>query len=162
MILVADASPVIFLAKLNRLNLVRDVFSGTVLMPESVRRELVHDNIPLHERERINAFLEDCRVEPVRAPRTGVAAALSLADRHVLALAGQHPRARIMTDDGVVRRVALAEGLSVTGTLGLIIRAAHGKIMTRPEARRAVDALVGEHSMRVSVDLYQEVMRQLG
>ena len=159
MIVVADASPVIFLAKLNRLALVGKVFPGTVIMPESVRRELVGETTPLHERHRIAGFLEHCRVETVRSPR-GAAAALSLADRHVLVLAGQHPRSRVLTDDRVVRRVALAEGMPVTGTLGLIIRAAHAGIMPRPEAIRAVDELVTDHQLRVSVDLYQESMRQ--
>jgi predicted nucleic acid-binding protein len=37
MIVVADACPVIFLAKLDRLSLVQAVFPGAVVIPESVR-----------------------------------------------------------------------------------------------------------------------------
>jgi predicted nucleic acid-binding protein len=102
----------------------------------------------------------DKPVEPVQAPRAA-GAALSLADRQILALAVRHPKSRILTDDGVVRRVALAEGLPVIGTLGLMIRAVRGGIMTRPDARPAVDELIRDHAMRISVDLYQETMRQL-
>lgn len=160
MILVADACPVIFLAKLNRLALVGEVFPVTVLIPEAVRCELLRESIPLHERQRIDAFLEQCRVEPVQASRA-VGAALSLADRQILALAVRHPKSRILTDDGVVRRVALAEGLPVIGTLGLLIRAVRDGLMTRPDARRAVDELIRDHAMRISVDLYQEILRQL-
>ncbi len=160
MILVTDACPVIFLAKLNRLALIREVFPVDVLIPEAVRDELVRESIPLLERQRIDAFLQQCRVEPVQAP-LAAGATLSLADRHILALAVRHPRSRILTDDGVVRRVALAEGLPVIGTLGLMIRAVRGGIMTRPAAREAVDGLIRDHAMRISVDLYQETMRQL-
>jgi len=160
MILVADSCPIVFLAKLNRLAIVREVFAGEILLTESVRRELTGKSIPAHERQRIDDFLKHCRVQAVRAPRM-IASALSLADGHVLALAAKHPRARILTDDGMVRRIALAEGVPVTGTLGLIIRAVHGKSMTRAEGRRAIEELVGTHSMRVSVDLYQEATHQL-
>jgi len=160
MILVADASPIFFMAKLNRLAVVPKVFAGTILMPESVQRELTGKSIPPHERQRIDDFLKQCRVERVRAPRVA-ASALSLADRHVLALAGKHPRTRTLTDDAVVRRIALAEGIPVTGTFGLIIRAVRGGNMTSSEGRGSVETLIGEHGMRVSVDLYQEAMQTL-
>jgi uncharacterized protein len=160
MIVVADACPIVFLAKLDRLALVQAVFPGTVMIPETVRDELVRETIPAHERQRIGAFLKHCRVEAVENPRVG-ASALSLADCHVLALARKHPKARLVSDDGLVRRIALAEGLTVTGTLGLIIRAARAGIMTRSEALHAVDALVRDHQLRISVDLYQDAVRQL-
>jgi len=76
-------------------------------------------------------------------------------------LASEHPKSIILTDDSLVRRIALAEGRPVAGTLGLIIRAADASIMRKHEARLAVDALVGEHKLRVSVDLYQEAIRRL-
>jgi predicted nucleic acid-binding protein len=55
----------------------------------------------------------------------------------------------------------LAEGLPVIGTLGLLIRAVRDGIMTRPDALRAVDELIRDLAMRISVDLYQEILRQL-
>jgi len=160
MIVVADASPVIFLAKLDRLALIMDLFPGTVLIPESVRRELVQESIPFEERQRIVAFLKHCRGETVRTRRFSTAA-LSTADRHVLALAGKHPKSLLLTDDRLVRRIAMAEGLRVAGTLGVIIRAAEAKIMSRKQARLAIESLVGDHQLRISVDLYQEAMLQL-
>ncbi len=160
MIVVADACPVIFLAKLDRLALIKGVFPGTILVPETIRRELVQVVIPIHERRRIEAFLSQCRIETVRTRRF-TASSLSLADRHVLALAEKHPRSLILTDDALVRRIALAEGRAVAGTLGLLIRAAAAKIMTKQEALLALEALVADHQLRVSVDLYQEALRQL-
>ncbi len=160
MIVVADACPIIFLAKLDRLSLIQSVFPGSVLMPESVRCELVQDTIPLHERQRIEAFLKICRIETVRTQKQSVPA-LSRADQHVLSLANQHPRSLILTDDSLVRRIALAEGRRVAGTVGLIIRAADTNAMSPAEARLAIETLVGEHKLRVSVDLYQEAIRRL-
>jgi len=160
MIVVADACPIIFLAKLDRLPLIQDVFPGSIVMPESVKHELVRNALPFHEGQRIEAFLKRCRVETVRT-RQYAASALSRADQHVLALAAEHPRSLILTDDSLVRRIARAEGRPVAGTLGVIIRAADAGILSRHEASRDVEALVGEHKLRISVDLYQEAIRRL-
>jgi len=159
-VIVADACPVIFLAKLDRLALIHGVFPGTILLPASVLRELTGNTIPHSEQQRIRQFLKHCHIETVHNPGFP-ASALSLADRHVLTLAKKHPRSLILTDDSVVRRIAWAEGLSVTGTLGIIIRAVRGKLISTSKALHAVDELVMEHQLRISVDLYQETMRQI-
>ena len=159
-VVVADACPVILLAKLDRLSLIREVFPGSILVPTSVRRELLHDAILSEELRRIQAFLKHCRVEAVRISSHS-ASALSLADRHVLSLAKRHPQSLVLTDDRLVRRVALAEGLTVAGTLGVIIRASRSRILTQTEALQAVDKLVTQHQLRISVSLYQEAIGQI-
>ena len=156
-VVVADACPVIFLAKLDRLALIREVFPGTILLPSSVFHELTRKDNALHERGRI---LKHCRVETVRSLGFAVSA-LSLADGQVLTLAKKTRKSLILTDDGLVRRIAWAEGLPVAGTLGIIIRAVRAKLLTPSEALRAVDELVAEHQLRISVDLYQETLRQI-
>lgn len=159
-VLVADAWPLIFLAKLDRLNLIHGVFPGKVLVPASVQRELGQDTMPLQEQRRVMDFLGHCRIEAVRGARFK-GSALSVADRHVLALAAQHPKSVVLTDDSLVRRVALAEGLCVAGTLGVLIRAVRAKLVSSTEAIRALDELVSRHQFRISVDLYQESLRQM-
>jgi predicted nucleic acid-binding protein len=159
-IVVADACPVIFLAKLDRLALIRTVFPGTILIPASVRRELTQETIPTEEKLRIEEFLKHCRVETVQNPRFP-ATALSLADRHVLTLATRHRKAIILTDDSLLRRIALAQGQPVAGTLGLIIRATRAKLIQRQEALNSVDELVTKHQLRITVDVYQEACRQI-
>lgn len=159
-VVVADACPVIFLAKLDRLALIRKVFPGTILLPVSVQNELTGNTVPLVEQHRIIKFLKHCHVETVRNPHFP-ASALSVADRHVLTLAKKHQKTLILTDDSLLRRVAWAEGIPVAGTLGIIIRAVRAKLISPPEALKAIDELVTEHQLRISVDLYQETMRQI-
>lgn len=159
-VVVADACPVIFLAKLDRLALIRRVFPGTIVMPTSVQRELGQDAMPLPEQRRVREFLQHCRIEAVRGSRFA-ASALSVADRHVLALAAKHPKPVILTDDSLVRRIALAEGIPVAGTLGVMIRAVRAEVITPDEAVRALDELVAQHQFRISVDLYRESVRQM-
>lgn len=159
-VIVADACPVIFLAKLDQLALIRNVFPGTVLLPKSVWRELTQNIIPLHEQQRIREFLKHCHIETVQSSRFP-ASALSMADRHVLTLAKKHHQSLILTDDSLVRRIATAEGLPVAGTLGILIRAARARFISRSEAIEAVDELVTEHHLRIAVDLYQEAIHQI-
>ncbi len=160
-IVVADACPIIFLAKLNRLALLAALFPGTVLIPETVRLEVETESIPQPERERIREFLKGCQIVAVRNPQFR-SAALSLADRCVLTLAGKHAKSVVLTDDALVRRVAVAEGLSVAGTLGVLIRARHAELLTKTSARHAIDELIARHLFRISIELYQEALRQLG
>ncbi len=159
-VVVSDSCPIIFLAKLDRLALIQSVFPGTILVPTSVQRELTQKTIPPAEQRRIRDWFKPCRVETVRSSRFP-ASALSLADRHVLTLAGKHPAAIILTDDSLVRRIALAEGFLVAGTLGLMIRAVRAKLVTQSDALQAIDELVTQHRLRISVDLYQEALRQI-
>jgi len=159
-VVVADTCPVIFLAKLSRLALIQGVFPGSILLPEAVRQELDQENTPLVELRRIRAFLRGCRVEAVRNPQFPTSV-LSLADRCVLTLAGNHQECVILTDDGLLRRVAEAERFRVAGTLGVLIRARRAGLVARPETVRALEELVGQHRFRISVELYQEALRQI-
>jgi len=159
-VVVADACPIIFLTKLHRLPLIREVFPATILMPSSVTDELTRNVIPIHEQQRIRSFLKHCHIESVR-DRSFPVSALSMADRHVLTLAKKHPKSLILTDDSLVRRIAWAEGLSVAGTLGIIIRASRAKLISPSEALQSLDELVSKHQLRISVELYQETMSQI-
>ena len=159
-IVVADACPVIFLAKLDQLELVRAMFPGTILIPEAVHLELVQESIPLSELRRLQEFLKKCQIEAVRNPQY-LSTSLSLADRCVLTLAEKHQGAIILTDDGLVRRIARSEGFAVAGTLGILIRARRAGIISKTVARQALNDLVARHRFRISIELYQEVLRNL-
>ena len=157
---VADACPVIFLAKLDRPTLIRQIYPGTILLPASVWSELTQSAVPPYEQQRIREFHKHCRVETVRSP-SFPASSLGLADRHVLTLARKHGNSLILTDDNLVRRIALAEGLPVAVTLGTLVRAVRGKLLSAPAALEAVDILISKHQLRIAVDLYQETIRQI-
>ncbi|MEI6147481.1 MAG: DUF3368 domain-containing protein [bacterium] len=159
-VVVADACPVILLAKLDRLALIRDVFPGTIVIPKSVQRELTQKVIPLNEQRRLQEFIGHCRIESIQIPRL-TSLALSLADRHVLALAAKHRKSLILTDDSLVRRIASAEGIPVAGTLGILIRAVRAKLISGSGALHAVDELIAHHQLRISVDLYRETISQI-
>jgi len=159
-VLVADASPLIFLTKLGMLSLFGGVYPGRVLVPAAVHRELVRPSTPLAEARRLQDFLRTCRTVTVAAadfPGT----ALSQADREVLTLACRERPAVVLTDDALVRRIAQAEGLRVAGTLGTLIRARNCGLLPAEDAGRALEDLVARHGSRISVALYEEARQRL-
>ena len=159
-VVIADACPVIFLAKLDQLALIKRIFPGTILLPTSVKNELIVNTIPVHEQHRIEKFLTHCQVKTVHHPLFP-ALTISSADSHVLTLAKTHKNSLILTDDSLIRRIAQAENIPVAGTLGIIIRAVRKKILSTPKALQSIDELVSTHHLRISVELYKETLQQI-
>jgi predicted nucleic acid-binding protein len=160
MIVVADASPLIFLAKIRRLHLISDLFGGDIRVAEVIRDEALAGPIDPAEAEALQAFFALCRVEPVKQPRR-FAAAMSQADDAALTLAVRLRADILLCDERVTRLMAEAEGVRPMGTLGVILRAAREAHVSRGDAREMIDGLVATHGFRIGVELYRSVLREL-
>ncbi len=57
MIVVADAAPLIFLAKINQLSLITELFNAEILIPSVVSKEILGPVIPPSEERMLTAFL---------------------------------------------------------------------------------------------------------
>ena len=128
MIVVADASPLIFLAKVRQLDLVhgllgrdirvpravhREVMApgiDTVRVPRAVHREVMAPGIDTVEREALEPFLANCRIEAVPRPRR-FASSMSAADNAALTLAVRCRASILLCDERATRIVAEAEGI---------------------------------------------------
>jgi predicted nucleic acid-binding protein len=160
MIVVADASPLIFLAKIRQLELIHALLGRDVRLPDAVRRELFAGRTDPVERELLERFLEKCRIETVRRPRR-FASAMSTADNAALTLALRSKADFLLCDERVTRSMAEIEGVRPLGTLGVLLRATRKKLISTKESRRLVDLLVGSHDFRIGVAVYQAVMEEL-
>jgi uncharacterized protein len=120
---VADASPLLFLAKIDRLPVLREV-APEVLIPAAVLREIVAHDDPaaamLHEASK--SWLRAVEVEDRRAVDL-ILADLGLGEAEVIALAGERATTRVVMDDLDARRFARRVGLAPIGTLGLLLAA---------------------------------------
>lgn len=117
MVLIADASPLIFLAKVNQLHLIMKLFKASILLPKVVEQEIMGQDIPPDEERILSIFLGHCQVIDVSTPVV-YAEGLSFADNCVLGLAQTEQAGIILSDDRLLRRVAVIEGFQVIGTLG--------------------------------------------
>ncbi|NOY00490.1 MAG: hypothetical protein GXP30_12255, partial [Verrucomicrobia bacterium] len=87
--------------------------------------------------------------------------ALSLCDQSTLRWAIDNDINWLLADERLLRRVAVEEGISVIGFLGLLTGAAFRKHITANKARELVDEAVSKHGCRISIAVYQRVMEEL-
>jgi predicted nucleic acid-binding protein len=160
MIVVADASPLIFLGKIGRLRLVVGLFPGTILVPMSVNAEVLAIPLAPDEEHSLNTFLKSCRIVSVSAPRR-YTAALSQADNEALTLSVQRKAGLLLADDRLLRRLAVAEGIRPMGTLGILLRAKEQGLMTGVEARKCLEQLVQQHQFRISIEVYDATVQRI-
>lgn len=160
MIIVADASPLIFLAKIGQLGLITRLFPGKHWVPQSVRMEVLTAPISPAEELALQLFLKSCQIELVSKPRR-YAAALSRADNEVLTLAIRRKAAFLLSDDRLLRQLAVVEGLRPMGTLGILLRAMERGLLTRIQTRHWVEALVQQHHFRISIEVYDATLQRI-
>lgn len=160
MIVVADASPLIFLAKIRQLDLIYALLGRDVRMPQAVRKELFAGTVDPVERDHLDRFLADCRIEAVRRPRR-FAGAMSAADNAALTLALRCQADLLLCDERITRSMAEIEGIRPLGTLGILLRAVDKRLMPGDEAKRLIDVLISAHDFRIGVEIYQAVLARL-
>ena len=154
MSIVSDAAPLIFLSKVKQLPLLGCLFRGRIYVPLAVKKELLAPGIPPDEERTLQAFLaEQCHLVTVRKPMV-FANALSLADNCVLTVARRRRVSLVLSDDRLLRKIALIEGFGVVGTIGVLIKAAKGGLLTGGQAISTLDELVQKHGFRISTAVY--------
>jgi predicted nucleic acid-binding protein len=159
-IVVCDASPLVFLAKLDRLSLISSVLGGNVFVLKCVAGEVLSDRAGPQEQARLEEFLEQVQIVDFEVSRPA-SRSLSRSDQSVLVWAIENRADWLVADERMLRRIAIAERIKVVGFLGLLIAAAQRGILSRPQARLAIDDAVSKHGCRISVDLYQRLLAEL-
>ncbi len=138
-VLVGDASPIIFLAGIGQLGLLACLTEG-VLVPDAVHRE-VRSGADAAFLARLAEAAAWLRVVPDLAlPASVLRWNLGDGESQVLAYGVAHPECELVLDDRAGRRCAESLGLSVTGTLGVVLRSKRGGHI--PAARPLLEGLL--------------------
>ena len=162
MTVVCDASPLIFLAKLDRLGLIARLLGPEVVVVECVAREVTDiKRAGEIERARLEAFLATATVVPY-TETTPAPARLSTCDRQTLAYAIRQRPDFLLVDERLLRRIADEQGLVTIGTLGLLTAAVKHGHLSATNAARDLDLAVSRHGFRISVALYQRFRQEIG
>lgn len=160
MILVADAAPLIFLAKINQLSLLTELFEAEIFLPSAVRKEILGPEVPPDEERVLTAFLSSCKVVNLRKP-VKFAQALSFADNCILTLATGQGDAIVLSDDRLLRKTAVMEGFGVIGTLGVLLRATTSSLLEAEATKTLIQQLVENHNFRISTTVYNAALKAL-
>ena len=160
MIVVADASPIIFLGKIDCLALIGRLFKGQVYLPQSACDEMLAPPLAPAEARSLQSFLARCRIEAVARPRQ-FATAMSQADHDALTLAVRRRADLLLADDRLMREMARVEHIRPMGTLGILLRAQAAGLHHASETRRLVDILIRRHSFRIGIEVYEAVLERI-
>jgi predicted nucleic acid-binding protein len=157
MVVVIDAAPLIFLCKIERLSLIPRLYDGDIRLPAAVRDEVLRPPLPPAEGKSLKSFLQLCQVIEIEEI-TKFANGLSAADNSVLTLAVREHANFVLTDDRLLRRLAVQEGLRVTGTLGVLLQSLKRGMLNREECERLLGDLVREHQFRIGIEVYEAAL----
>ena len=67
----------------------------------------------------------------------------------------------MLSDERLLREMALIEGIRTVGTLGILLRGMEKSILTRPQARGTVELLIRKHGFRISIEVYEAVLSRI-
>lgn len=119
---VANATPLIAVATIGRFDLLRRLYM-TITIPEAVRAEVEAGGrgSPGYEETRSSNWIQVAGVRDRR--RVLSFPDLDLGEAEVLVLAEERSARLVLLDERLARRHAERLGLSMTGTLGILLRA---------------------------------------
>lgn len=160
---VSDASVLISLGAAGHFDLLKD-FYQIILVPTAVWQEITGSPLPLPgTTEAMQARQVGwLRVETPRdrALVSSLGASLDIGEAEAIALASEVGAALLLIDESDGRVAARNLGLTITGTLGILLRA---KLCGRLSALKPVlDQLVRNQHFRLSRPLYEQVLQQVG
>lgn len=120
--IICNTSPLQYLHQIGQLSIV-PALAGSITVPPSAQLEL---NIGI-EKGLDLPKVEDLKWIRIRAPISAKAASLITdlgpGESQVLMLALEMPGSIVLLDDALARRVAIAKGIPIKGTLGLLLDA---------------------------------------
>jgi predicted nucleic acid-binding protein len=160
---VSDASVLISLGATGHFDLLKD-FYQTVLIPNAVWQEITASPLPLPGSIEARQAKQGgwLRVETPRnrALVSSLAAGLDIGEAEAITLASELGTALLLIDESDGRAAARNLGLTVTGTLGILMRA---KLCGRLFALKPVlNQLIQNQNFRLSRPLYEQALQQVG
>ena len=160
MIVVADAPPLLYLSRLDRLDLIEAVY-GEVVVPRTVWQELVvaRPDAPGVEALKTATFISvSSRAERHGVPES-LTDALDAGEAAAICLAELESADLLLIDERKGRKVAEGRGLRVRGTLSTVVEAR--RLGAIASVRPVLDALAAV-GFRVSPALVRWAVNQAG
>ena len=163
--IISNASPLIYLSKINKLDLLKKLFEEIVI-PEEVYEEVV---IKGKEKGFLDAYKVEKAVEDnwikikenkIERELEKFAPEIDLGEIAVICLAKKMKPSLILLDDASARTIAESLGFNVKGTLYIILKAYKRRIITKKEAKNLIDELI-ILGFRISHEFYINLLNEL-
>jgi predicted nucleic acid-binding protein len=163
---VFDATPLIYLAKVDRL-LLLDHLDDACVIPEPVYEEVVTTGIEAGypDARRIERRADDDRLEVIKVEMTELRSRLqqnsnlSTADVAVLACADANDGVAVM-DEQYGRDVAAAEGITTRGTAYLVLKLTKQGAISPEDAQTTIDSII-DAGWYCAPDIYTKIIQRI-
>jgi len=165
---VSDSTPLIYLAKIGRLNLVKEVF-GKVFIPEAVFNEAMTQGKTLNisdafiiERA-VGSWIVKEEVKPevdIEYRFLDTNTRLSFGEKEALKLCKQLNAKYFIVDDKEARRFSRILNIKLIGSCGIIVQACRQDSITSGDALQILDELV-KVGFRIDSTVYHRVFKEL-
>jgi hypothetical protein len=162
MLVVADATPLISLMKIGRLNLLERLF-GQIVIPEAVYSELTTNVAFAAEVCQIEecSFINRVSVSDNRSvDMLRRVAGLDLGESEAIVYADVNGANILLIDESKGRRIAQTMGLKIMGTLGMFLEAFYKGILTSDEIEADMVRL-RKSNRHIGDDLIQYVREKI-
>ena len=142
--IVSNATPLIYLAKIDKLNLIKAI-ANQVYIPEAVFQEVVIEGKRLGEKD---AYLVEKSINQGWLKVKEVKNLLSFdfqlhyGELEVISLAGEEGIKKVLVDDAKARSVADIAGLQPVGTLWVILQAVKNRMMDFDEFLSTLESII--------------------
>jgi len=167
MIAIINASPIIYLGKIGAITLLPKLFSRcyttTIVKKEVLRDENVPEFLILEEcfsdwltikdpsyRQLIKR-LEDLQIH------SGEASIIALGKE----MQEKAEENIIIIDDLTVREIARTLELKITGTLGIILKALHQRLIMKKECKYFLQFLIENTTFRISTTMFSKILKEI-
>lgn len=162
MIVISDTTPIISLIKVGQLELLRQLFH-VVSIPNAVYKELTENKMYPNEAQ----IVRECNfiiVESVKN-KTSVLilrnfTGLDAGESEAIVLADEKQSDVLLMDEHKGRQVAKKMGITITGTIGILIQAFDEGILSKEDVEVCIERLK-ESNIRISEKLYQKLREHI-
>jgi predicted nucleic acid-binding protein len=157
---VSNATPLIYLAKIGKLELLKIIF-GEVVIPEEVRVEVVEKGKQLGRKDAyvvekaiVQGWIRVISTDPLEMPIL-----LDKGEEEALSLAKQQKAEVVLVDEVSARSAARLLGLKPRGTLFVLLMAMRKKQLDFDEFLQTLDQLI-EQGFRLREEVYVQAVKE--
>lgn len=161
--IVSDASPLIYLSKINQLELLKKLF-GNVFIPGEVYQEVVirgkidsHSDAIIIERA-VGKWINIVKINDTQ--KLANFEELDKGEMETIILALNKKANLVLIDEACGREIARNLGLNVKGTVYVLLLAYQKKILSREEIKKSFELLIG-YGFRLAPELYAKILNRL-
>lgn len=156
--IVSNATPLIYLAKIGKHELLKDVF-GNIYISKEVKSEVVDKGKLLGKKDAyvIEKAIKDGWIIVVNAVRHATSIPLDAGEESTINLALQKKADFVLLDEARARTAAKLMGLKPLGTAGILLFALKKRKITHEELLSLIEKLV-EEGFRLRHEVYLEII----